>query len=138
MDRSSGTGCNPQNKSYKSLLSEKYALSNIDGGRGEGDRGSALQGGENHGILKKTPGGGTMWKDSPRTVRKMVLRLSTAGAVLALGGALVQSALLIVAGLLLLIVALVLHFTYYRCPHCSRFLDRSDGEYCPYCGKKME
>ena len=38
------------------------------------------------------------------------------------GGALVQSALLIVAGLLLLIVALVLHFTYYRCPHCSRFI----------------
>ena len=54
------------------------------------------------------------------------------------GGALVQSALLIVAGLLLLIVALVLPFTYYRCHHCSRFLDRSDGEYCPYCGKKME
>lgn len=79
-----------------------------------------------------------MWKDSPRTVRKMVLRLSTAGAVLDLGGALVQSALLIVAGLLLLIVALVLHFTYYRCPHCGRFLDRSTGAYCPYCGKKME
>lgn len=54
------------------------------------------------------------------------------------GGALVQSALLIVAGLLLLIVALVLHFTYYRCPHCGRFLDRSTGAYCPYCGKKME
>ena len=79
-----------------------------------------------------------MWKDSPRTVRKIVLRLCTAGAVLALGGALVQSALLIVAGLLLLIVALVLHFTYYRCPHCGRFLDRSTGAYCPYCGKKME
>ena len=54
------------------------------------------------------------------------------------GGALVQSALLIVAGLLLLIVALVLHFTYNRCPHCGRFLDRSTGAYCPYCGKKME
>lgn len=79
-----------------------------------------------------------MWKDSPRAVRKIELRLCTAGAVLALGGALVQSALLIVAGLLLLIVALVLHFTYYRCPHCGRFLDRSTGAYCPYCGKKME
>lgn len=79
-----------------------------------------------------------MWKDSPRTVRKIVFGTFAVGAVLALVGAMVEVTALTVIGVLLVIAGLIIHFTYYRCPHCGRFLDRSTGAYCPYCGKKME
>ena len=79
-----------------------------------------------------------MWKDSPRTVRKIVFGTFAVGAVLALVGAMVEVTALIVIGVLLVIAGLIIHFAYYRCPHCGRFLDRSTGAYCPYCGKKME
>ena len=59
-------------------------------------------------------------------------------AVLALVGALMEVTALTVIGVLLVIVAVVIHFMFYRCPHCGEFLDRSTGAYCPYCGKKME
>ncbi|MGO5113709.1 hypothetical protein ACTQ33_01540 [Candidatus Avoscillospira sp. LCP25S3_F1] len=79
-----------------------------------------------------------MWKDSPRAVRKVVGWFMLSGAVLALVGAMMEVTALTVIGVLLLIVAVLIHFMYYRCPHCGRFLDRSTGAYCPYCGKKME
>ena len=50
----------------------------------------------------------------------------------------VEVTALTVIGVLLVIAGLIIHFAYYRCPHCGRFLDRSTGAYCPYCGKKME
>lgn len=77
-----------------------------------------------------------MWKDSPRTVRKVADWLMLPGAVLGVFG--VGYTVVMVAGVLLMIAGLIIHFAYYRCPHCRRFLDRSTGAYCPHCGKKME
>ena len=79
-----------------------------------------------------------MWKDSPRTVRKIVFGTFAVGAVPALAGAMMEVTALTVIGVLLVIVAAVIHFMFYRCPHCGEFLDRSTGAYCPHCGKKME
>lgn len=45
------------------------------------------------------------------------------------------------AGLLLLVsipVLIILSFLFNRCPHCRRFLGRSGGPHCRYCGKDME
>lgn len=32
----------------------------------------------------------------------------------------------------------VVGFLYYRCPHCNQFLGRTGGQFCPFCGKKLE
>ena len=43
---------------------------------------------------------------------------------------------IIPAGFVLLFMAL--SFIFHRCPHCGRFLGRSGGPCCRYCGKNME
>jgi hypothetical protein len=41
-------------------------------------------------------------------------------------------------GVLFLLGAIFSRFLFYRCPHCNRYLDRSDGGFCPCCGKKLD
>lgn len=40
--------------------------------------------------------------------------------------------------MIIFMVALGIHLIFYRCPHCGKFLDRSTGDYCPYCGQQMD
>lgn len=54
----------------------------------------------------------------------------------AVGVAWHSTPVLIVATVLLLVGAL-LHLIFYRCPFCHRYLHRSAGDYCPYCGENM-
>ena len=37
-----------------------------------------------------------------------------------------------------IIVGLTLNLCWWRCPACRRFMGRDGGEYCPYCGKKID
>ena len=44
-----------------------------------------------------------------------------------------------IAGLILVILALIYCLVVFRCPHCGSLLGtRTIPEYCPHCGKKME
>ena len=41
-------------------------------------------------------------------------------------------------GIALMMGGLMLKVLLYRCPHCGKYLDRSTGDFCPYCGKKIQ
>lgn len=40
-------------------------------------------------------------------------------------------------GIALMMGGLLVKVLMYRCPHCGKYLDRSSGDFCPYCGKKV-
>lgn len=40
-------------------------------------------------------------------------------------------------GIALMMGGLLVRVLMYRCPHCGKYLDRSTGDFCPYCGKKI-
>ena len=40
-------------------------------------------------------------------------------------------------GALMIGVGLLFSLLLGRCPHCGKYLDRSSGDFCPYCGKKV-
>ena len=51
-------------------------------------------------------------------------------------GALTENSAIIIAGVAVLIAAVVFHFVFYRCPHCGGYLNQRSGDFCPHCGKK--
>jgi len=78
-----------------------------------------------------------MKRMTPKGVRRIVMALFALGAFLALTGAFSESSPLTVGGTVILLCAIVVHFSFYRCPYCGKFLDRSAGDFCPHCGKKI-
>ena len=78
-----------------------------------------------------------MKKMSPKRVHLYSLLILAAGAALGAIGALSEIKLLAILGITLLIGDIVFFFFFYRCSYCGRYLDRSRGEYCPYCGKEL-
>lgn len=44
---------------------------------------------------------------------------------------------LCIIGLALMGASFVIDRRFYRCPHCHRYLFRSMGDYCQYCGKSL-
>jgi rRNA maturation endonuclease Nob1 len=52
------------------------------------------------------------------------------------GGALQKNALMGI-GIVIMLGAVAFRFAFYRCPHCKRYLGRSMGSHCPYCGKDL-
>lgn len=46
----------------------------------------------------------------------------------------------VIAAIAILSVAagVVLSLHWMRCPHCGRWLERNDGEYCRHCGKRID
>lgn len=75
------------------------------------------------------------WK--PRQVRKIMWILYGLGVLIALVGMALSSVPVMVIGLVVLVSGIVFYFLFYRCPHCGRYLDRSTGEFCPYCGARV-
>jgi len=74
---------------------------------------------------------------SPKKIRRIVRALFGLGVLLSIGGALASAPPAEVAGIAVLLGSLAVHFSLYRCPCCGKFLDRSSGDFCPYCGKNM-
>lgn len=79
-----------------------------------------------------------MKKLGPKKMRYAFLAVIFAGAFLGMISAATAQAWLAVCAVILLLSSCVLHYVFYRCPHCDAYLDRSWGEYCPHCGKKLE
>ena len=61
----------------------------------------------------------------------------SAGAALAVIGALQGIWPLLIPGAVLILLAEVLLLLYYRCPYCGKFLGRSTGRFCPNCGRRF-
>jgi len=74
---------------------------------------------------------------TPKKLRKLYWLLLGPGLLLGFIGVGVDSMALVVIGIVIMLLALLFHVLFYRCPHCNRFLDRNTGEYCPHCGEKV-
>lgn len=79
-----------------------------------------------------------MKKLVPKKVRVLVFATFAVGFLI--GGAAYcwESIPLSVLAMAIILGALGIHLIFYRCPHCGKFLDRSTGDYCPYCGQRMD
>ncbi len=73
---------------------------------------------------------------SVKKARKLTYTLLVAGFVLALGAYVWDP--LIVIGSVVMVSALIPHFLWYRCPYCGKQLGRNDGDYCQYCGRRLD
>lgn len=74
----------------------------------------------------------------PRQIRKIALTGMGIGAAVAfLGVALGEVVPMILTGMAVIVVSIVFYLLMYHCPYCGRYLDRSTGDYCPYCSKNV-
>lgn len=86
-----------------------------------------------------------MKKLTPRQALKAFWTVFIFGAVIVLSGnssianGNLRGSISAVIGTMLILIAGGIHFCFYRCPHCGKYLDRSSVKgYCPHCGKKIE
>lgn len=78
-----------------------------------------------------------MKKLPPKTINAICLALLAVGALIGVGGALSEMYVIVAIGMGIIVCAMIFRVIFYRCPHCGRYLDRSTGKYCPYCGKPV-
>lgn len=79
-----------------------------------------------------------MKKRTPKEIRKRTYITFGCGLLAAVCGiAANENTVIIMMGLLTMFASLIYYVIFYRCPHCGKFLDRSIGEFCPNCGKKV-
>ena len=78
-----------------------------------------------------------MKKLTPKRVNNICLILVAIGILIALFGLSRDMLSIITIGIAVTFFSIIFNIIFYRCPHCCKFLDRSRGEYCPYCGKKI-
>jgi len=45
---------------------------------------------------------------------------------------------LFLPGMITACSCLIPHLLFNKCPHCGRQLGRNEGEFCPFCGERIE
>ena len=45
---------------------------------------------------------------------------------------------LFILGAVLTLSCLIPHFLFNKCPHCGRQLGRNEGEFCQFCGERLD
>lgn len=79
-----------------------------------------------------------MKKLKPQTVRVLFWAIFGIGAVIALVGALRESLIFGLIGIVVMIAAGIFYYLLYRCPHCGKYLKRNPTKgVCPHCGEKI-
>ena len=77
-----------------------------------------------------------------RTARRVVRSMMAATVLFGVIAVVSQSPVAYVLMGLALATELIVFFTFIRCPHCGRHLDRagmnSEIEYCPFCGESLK
>ena len=61
-----------------------------------------------------------------------------AGLVIAMIGVGAEISAISIGGIVVMAGSIIYRVIFYRCPHCDKFLDRSTGDFCPYCGSKVD
>ena len=74
-----------------------------------------------------------MKKLTPKNVNLLVWIVLIAGLIISFCGVPKEKSTLTVNGVVIMCVALVFRFIFYRCPYCGKYLGRDTGQYCPYC-----
>lgn len=74
-----------------------------------------------------------MKKLKPKNANLMFWIILIIGFVISFCGVPQETTALIVIGIAIMCAAMIFRFIFYRCPHCGKYLDRSTGQYCPYC-----
>lgn len=44
---------------------------------------------------------------------------------------------LLIGDTALIFAVVIFQIIFYRCPHCGKYLGRTTGRHCPYCGEKF-
>ena len=70
-------------------------------------------------------------------VQLLTLLLGALTVILVTLGFILKSKVILYAGLISYILAVLVWFRLNRCPHCRKHLGKHTGLYCPYCGKKL-
>ena len=79
-----------------------------------------------------------MKKIKPDTCMVITFAVIILGALIAMIGAASQGTFsLVFIGFAVMMGAAVFNMLFYRCPYCDTYLNRSYGEYCPHCGKRI-
>lgn len=73
----------------------------------------------------------------PKKVNAVSGIILAIGVVIGLIGAIAELNPLTAAGVLVMFGSIVFRWICFRCPHCGKYLDRSTGDFCPYCGKDV-
>lgn len=71
-----------------------------------------------------------------KTVRSISVAALIVGTIIGCYGSLIDYGEMLIAGCVLMILGLIFHLIFLRCPHCGRHLGRDHGPYCQYCGKE--
>lgn len=66
----------------------------------------------------------------------MIVLAALALILLPLGSAL-KADTMITAALFCFVASAVVWYTFYRCPHCHKFLGQSTKSTCPHCGERL-
>lgn len=78
-----------------------------------------------------------MKKLTPAKVNMICWMILLIGLILGLAGVAGGKIIIVTIGIIVMVCSILFRVMFYRCPHCGKFLDRSTGEYCPYCGKRV-
>lgn len=73
---------------------------------------------------------------SIRKARKLRNALLIVGMIVMLSAYFYEP--LLAVGAIVSLSCLIPHFLFNKCPHCARQLGRSEGPFCPFCGKPIE
>lgn len=74
---------------------------------------------------------------SPKKVNTLYAIILLAAALIAFIGAFSGKSALSVIGVLVIFADIAFRLICYKCPHCGKYLDRSSGDFCPYCGREV-
>jgi len=71
-----------------------------------------------------------------KKARKLRDTLLVIGMVLMLSGSFYGP--MSVVGSIVAFSCLIPHFLFNKCPHCGKQLGRNEGEFCQYCGERID
>lgn len=71
-----------------------------------------------------------------KKARKLRDRLLLGGFVLMLLAYLYEPVFIV--GVIVTFSCLIPHFLFNKCPHCGKQLGRNEGEFCQFCGKRID
>jgi len=74
----------------------------------------------------------------PKKARQIYLGVGAGALLIVLMGVVMQSTRVELVGAGIMVLDMIFHLITYHCPHCGRYLGRTWGDYCPFCGGDLD